>query len=400
MRLVSGFFCLLLIVVTTTTIAGASRQKAPFLWSNLRPGRYNVGLRVMTSFDKTRNTSQEKEGRPVEITLWYPSIKAPVSASLTFADYFKLAFQDIAQDVLLRQELAKAISGDGEGIDQTTLDRILSAPMFARFDARPMPGRYPLVLWSARHSTMAAQSVICEYLASKGYVVAFARYKGTPLPLPYQAKSDEEKSSTLDTHVRDMEFALTELQELSNVMADSVAVLSWSYAGESATEFQKRNKPVRLVIGLSTNLLSGWVYKPLALSSLDVAQLPVPYVLMSEQVGTNGVAKTAPTILNDMRAESFYITFSKLAHGSFNALEGMIPAVTGITKVQPWSKAGQEQRIGYETICRYTLRFLDSYLKTKSDPLKNWNWSEGLSEGFVRIDRYGQKMKGSDTNRR
>jgi hypothetical protein len=390
MKFTSGLFCSILIVAISTSIAEASRQKAPTLWGNLKPGRHNVGLRVITSFDKTRGASQEKDGRPVEITLWYPSRQAS-DASLTFADYFKLIYQEPVQEGVLRQELAKAISGDEKSIDQATIDRILSAQMLASLDTRPATGRYPLVLWSARHSTMAAQSVMCEYLASQGYVVAFARYKGSPLPLPYESKSDEEKSSTLDTHVRDMEFALTELRKLSNVMADSVAVLSWSYAGESATEFQRRNKAVRLVIGLSTNLLSNWVYRPSALSSLDAAQLRVPYVLISERIGTNGAAKTAPAILKDMRAGSFYITFNNLAHGSFNALEGMIPAVMGITKVQPWSKAGSESKIGYETACQYSLRFLDAYLKTKSDPLKNWAWREGLPEGFVMIDRYGQK---------
>lgn len=382
-------FYLIFVFVSTVAIARGSPREELILWGDLKPGRYSVGLHVITSFDKTRSDPQDRRGRPVEITLWYPAFERYASSRLTFADYFKMANKEKAT----RQELAKSISADAEAVDQARLDRILNAQMLACRDLRSARGRYPLVLWSARHATMASQSVMCEYLASHGYVVAFARYKGSPLPLPYEAKSYQEKSATLDAQVCDMEVALAELQRLSYVRSDLVSVISWSYAGESATQFQMRNKAVRLVIGLSTNLLSGWVYRRERLSNLDSSQLRVPYILMSESVGTGGEPKTAPPILKDMPAESFYVTFSKLAHGSFNALEGMIPAVMHITKVQPWSKAGSESKIGYETVCRYTLRFLDSYLKTKSDPLKDWNWHEGLPEGFVAIDRYGQKAK-------
>jgi hypothetical protein len=316
---------------------------------------------------------------------------------MSFADYLKLAMElspDKASDVqALRQSLSVAISSEPEGIDNSVLDQISASPMLAVRDAAPLKKAHPLVLWSARHGTVLAQSVLGEYLASHGYVVAFARYQGPAMPLPYEAKSPEAKLTTLKEHVSDLEFALKTLKKLQNVdSTKKVALLSWSYAGESATLVQMQNPDVGLVISLSSNVLNGWVYQSTdELSKLDTARLRVPYVIMTERVSTNGTVRTAPAILKNLDSGSYFISFTELAHGNFNTTEGMIPSVMGISKVPRWSKSGPAAQLGYETVARYTLRFLNAYLKSSSKnprPLRDWDWDKGLPAGFVTITQH------------
>jgi hypothetical protein len=390
---------LLFISIFIAGVTFGSSQSAPRFWGELKPGRYDVGLRVDTFLDKSRDDSA-RAGRPIQITIWYPASPSKRSVRMSFADYLKLSMEvssDRASDVQsLRQSLSIAISSEPEGIDNSVLDQILASKMLAVRDGASLGKAHPLVLWSARHGTIAAQSVLCEYLASHGYVVAFARYQGPAMPLPYQAKSLEVKLTTLKEHISDLEFALRTLKTLQNVdSTKKVALVSWSYAGESATLVQMQNPDVGIVISLSSNVLGGWVYQGSeALSSLDASRLKTPYIIMTERVGTNGDIRTAPTILNSLPNNSYFISFSELAHGNFNTTEGMIPSLMGISKVPRWSKSGPAAQLGYETVSRYTRHFLDACLKTDcKDPHPLRDWGKGLPIGFVTIAQHGANVQ-------
>lgn len=397
---------LFLTTIIITGVVYGEPRRAPRFWGELRPGRYDVGLRITTFLDNSRNDpTQSVSGRPINITIWYPASPSKRAERMSFADYLKLSNAltetpfDKASDVQsLRQSLSIAVSSEPEGIDSSVLDQILASKMLAVRDAAPLRRAYPLILWSARHGTIAAQSVLCEYLASHGYVVVFARYQGLAMPLPYEAKTPEVKLNTLKEHVRDLEFALRTLKTLSIVdPTKKSAVISWSYAGESATLLQMQNPDVGLVISLSSNVLNGWVYQSTdELSKLDAARLNVPYIIMTERVGTNGTVRTPPAILNTLHSSSYFISFTELAHGNFNATEGMIPSLMGISKVPRWSKSGLVAQLGYETVSRYTLHFLDAYLKSSSKnphSLRNWDWGKGLPTSFVAITQHGGKRR-------
>ena len=387
---------LLSLLVVLTGLASASPQRAPRLWGELKPGPYEVGLRVATFFDQSRADSSSIQGRPIHTTLWYPAAPSARSLRLSFADYLAVSnsLPEASTVKALRQSLSIAISSEAEGIDESLLDQILASNMLAVRDAAPVKSTFPLVLWSARHGTVAAQSILSEYLASHGYVVAFARYQGPAMPLPYEVNAPEIKRNILREQVRDLEFALKVRRSFANVdRARKVAVMSWSYAGESATLLQLQNPDVGLVISLSSNVLNGWVYQNADdLAALDATLLKVPYILMTERVATNGSVRTPPAILNSLTGSSYFISFPELAHGNFNATEGMIPGLMGIAKVSRWSKSGPAAQLGYETISRYTLHFLNHFLKAGSKalpPLAAWERNLRLPAGFVTATLHG-----------
>ncbi len=389
---------LLLIAATIAGVAHGASQPTPRLWGELKPGPYGVGFRVTTYNDPDRDGTS---GRPVQIALWYPTRLSKRSVPLTFADYLTVsnAIADTtpvngSDRQTLRESLSVAISSEPEGIAGEALDQILATKMAAVKDAPLLKKSFPVVLWSARHGTIAAQSILSEYLASHGYVIGFARYQGAAMPLPFEAKTSAIKLTTLNEHIRDLEFALRQLKTLPNVdAAKKIAVVSWSYAGESATLLQAQSPDVGLVISLSSNVLNGWVYQSAdEIAKLDAARLNVPYIILTERVATNGTIRTPPTILNSLPINSYFVSFPELAHGNFNATEGMIPGVMGITKVPRWSKSGAVAQMGYEAISRYTLRFLNHYLKSKTKnvpALKDLEKSEKLPPGFVVITQHG-----------
>lgn len=361
----------------------------PRLWGKLQPGRYAVGLRVQPF--------AVPAGRRLEIVMWYPATRATRKRTLTFADYFALApeLQSEARGdtAAVRQSLSIAINSEPEGVAPELLDQILAAPLFGSKNARPAGGRFPLVVWSARHGTAAAQCVLSEYLASHGYVVAFVRFAGAPMPPPYQAKDTAEKRATLAQHVRDLQAAVTRLTHQPQVAAQRMAVLAWSYGGEAALRLQQQEARIKLVVSLSATPLTNWVYQGReALAALDAKTLRAAYVLLTERVAANGTVYTPPPLLHELPAGGAFIVFPALAHGNFNALEGLIPSLMGITKVQAWSKSGPAAQSGYETAARLALFFLNQQLKQhRPMPVADWLRSQQLPVDFVTATQFDKR---------
>jgi hypothetical protein len=76
-----------------------------------------------------------------------------------------------------------------------------------------------------------------------------------------------------------------------------------------------------------------------------------------------------PALLGSIAGDAFFIRFAEQAHGTFNALEGLIPALHGIRRAQPWSRTGPEAIRGHATICRHVLRLVAHYLDGgRTDP--------------------------------
>jgi len=237
------------------------------LWGNLKAGQYRVGLNV--------RSYRDSNNRPIEIFLWFPAENSKKSKPLTFADYYRLS-EKVTDESRLTQTLAEDVTGDKNGIDKQTAGKILNSAMKASWNAPISRGRFPLILWSSRHATVIAQSVLSEFLASHGYVVAFARYAGPALPYPFQIREPEKKLEALDTHVRDLEFALANLRRAATLDAEKIALISWSYGGEAAIRLQTRQPDIDLVFGLSSIRFDRGPYQ--GRLTLDLQKLNVPYI--------------------------------------------------------------------------------------------------------------------------
>ena len=121
------------------------------------------------------------------------------------------------------------------------------------------------------------------------------------------------------------------------------------------------NDDIDLVVGLSSLGFSSGVYLGQDLATkVNLERLNVPYLMLSEKVGTNGTLRTSPDILDSMHPNSRYVTFNELAHGNFNAMEGMLPGILNTNKVQSWSKGGDIAQLGYEVICEITMFFIQA----------------------------------------
>ncbi len=338
-------------------------------------GPHDVGVRRMTI---------PTGSRTIEIHLWYPSDGN--GKSMSYADY--LNYKGTLEKAELLRDLSLGISGREGAFSEDTLQAILDGKTKAMREVELKTGKYPLLVWSTRYGTVEHQYLVSEYLTSHGFVVAFPEDVPNS-PFPWQLQSPEEKAQVLDQHVADITVSITHLNELPYIDASKTGMLAWSYAGESAILAQMDNPDIDLVVGLSGIGFNRGVYLGNDLAQrVDAEALGVPYLIMSEEVGTNGAGRSAPTIFDAMHPASRYIAFKELSHGNFNALEGMFPGVLRTHHVQGWSRGGEVAQIGYETICQITLAFVRSVFDgSNAEPfdMAISSLQRGLSADFLSI---------------
>lgn len=340
----------------------------PRLWSTLDRGPFEVGLRMLRA--ESMMLLPSIPTREIEIAVWYPA--APTDArALTFGDYLRLSPDLVERSSTegaaigdLHAALSVAISGSEGGVPRELAQAILASPMAARLDAEEVAGDFPLVLWSSRYGTTAAQSVLSEYLASHGYVVGFGRPAQERWRLPFETTGAAERAAEIAAQVLDLRGGLRALRAMAAVDSERAAVLAWSYSGEAATRLQRTDRRIDLVIGLDTNTLSGsWPYQGVeALAALGAGPLEVPHAMLGSATKADGTALEPPPAWQSLPANSAFIAIPGTAHGTFNVVEGLIPAAWGIGTVQPWAKAGPEGEAAYVGVAQAVRALLDHHL--------------------------------------
>lgn len=337
--------------VLTISVTTLKAQKEIDFFGNLKIGLHKVGTKQIMLID-----SLEKIPREIAIRLWYPA--RGNGEKMKFSDY--LDPKNKSDESELLQDISTAIGGAENLFSKDSLELMLNSNMKALKDAEAKIGRFPLLIWSIRYGTVKYQNIISEYLASHGYVVAFAEEIPNS-PFPWQLQSNAKKINAINQQIIDINASIEYLKHLQNIDQTKIGLLSWSYAGESAILTQMDNLEIDLVVGLSSIGFASGIYLGAGLNEkIDFEKINVPYLMLFEKVAPNGNTRTPPDSFNSMHSNSRYVSFKELAHGSFNGLEGMIPGILKSNKVQPWSKGGEVAQIGYEVICKITLSFLNA----------------------------------------
>ena len=346
----------------------------PWLWGNLQPGEWDVGVRIDRLSDTTHRewlSDGTLGARPLEMVVWYPAPRTGLTRhAVRFATYVDLsmgamtASGDGVDANARRRWLAQSISGDSNAVAPAIIDSLLRSPMAAVRDLTSASSRQPAILWSTRHATPAAQSVLSEYLASHGYVVAWVRYAGSDsLRPPFDDVSRRRKVETLEAHVADMQTALRRLAARSDVDSTRLGVAAWSYSGEPATVLAQRTPSLRVLISLSSNVFVS-TYRDVDIrASFDSLPLRAGVLMLEETGAARGRPRDAPPVLDALPGKAIRVSFAALAHGNFNVLEGMIPGLLGTSNVQPWSIGGEVARSGYEAVAQAVLGLLEKTMR-------------------------------------
>jgi len=362
-----SLFSLLLSTILLGPLALELRASA--LWGNLKPGPHGVGYRTISTYDLSRPSitrdAEGKEvrparpGRQMQIGVWYPAISTGHRSTMRFEEYVYLLAQELKFAPLTikeREQSVRAFMKEplSKGASADRLEALMKMRTGAIKDASPVRGRFPLVVYA--HIPPSGNSIMCEYLASHGFVVAAIPWKGT-----FEYNLDVGLTG-VETQVKDMEFVIGTLRSNPQVDADKVAVIGMSFGAISALGLQTRNREVDALISLDGgigSLFGANVVQRTPYYSLSRITVPLAHLHGPDVPGTD------LTFINGLKySRRFLVAFPGMRHGDFvnnGMLEHFVPGIQGKTAV--------DTKTGFEWVCRYALHFLKTYLKQESASL-------------------------------
>lgn len=206
--------------------------------NDLEKGEYKVGFTHQTLFDYSRTFNPENEYRPIQLTIWYPASKEADGKPMSYKDYVQLFYTDSTKAVVdFKKDPLQY------GASDTNLNQILHSKTLSINEAKPENGNFPLVLFvPGIYEKSYSNALLCEQLASNGYIVASTSYLGA-----YSSEVREAPRIPIEPQVRDMEFILAYMKNYKNANFDKIGVIGHSAGGSSALIMALRNSNIDAV---------------------------------------------------------------------------------------------------------------------------------------------------------
>lgn len=347
---------IIVLVGMMLALATAARATSP-LWGDLQPGPYAVGVRTIRAADDTRPALPADQqaraiagahGRPMQITVWYPAERG--GQPLPFEAYVlsEATRVDLSDPTAARRRAAlEAFAADmkGRGATAAQVARLLATPTAAVPEARPAPGRFPLVIYA--HVEPAGSGVTAEYLASQGYVVAVIPWKGT------YAYDLDVAASGVETQAQDIAFVKSALAADTRVDAGNIAVVGMSFGAMGAVALAMRDPSIDAVASLDGGIGSPTVRLLQANPYYAPVRLAVPLAHLYSPDSPGGSLAWLDEIAWTMR---WMRPYPGLSHADFTAT----PVQDVVAGLAP---ADNPHQRGFEAVNRDLLDFLDGTLR-------------------------------------
>lgn len=393
----------LFLALLASVTARSSVLLAQQVWPGLAPGPYAVGYMVKHEYDYSRSFKEKLDyfgeptegeiARPVQISIWYPAADPRGGEALRLRAYYdatatETAFarpdQETLGAALARFQRILTMEWDIAEEDRPSvlarLDSVFSQETFARADAPPADGPFPLVLHLPGYNASPLHHYpLFEFLASHGYVVMAVPNMGA-----YSRTIDNEGMS-MDVQARDLEFTFGYARNLPFVDTRRVATTGMSWGGMSNVLFAARNSYVDVAV-----TFDGAITMPAELDLLErvpgfeLGSLRAAYLqfLVSPEK-----AVFRPKDLRFWDAlrysDALMLQFNGVTHDDF---------APGNLRLRLSAEASPE-RVAYledftRTLQRYTLAFLDAHLKgdrAAGEFLSNSPATNGVRAGMVSL---------------
>jgi tetratricopeptide (TPR) repeat protein len=361
--------------VLVICVAGGRGQTAPvdagdgpLFHFTAEPGPYAVGLKVVDQYDfsRTYRPKIDAEGkptvgeraRPLQTLIWYPAEKSG-KKPMTVEDYSELLATETSFD---KPKLWGEWKSWIDGMKPTLKDSL-----WAVRDATAVSEKFPLVIYAPSFSAMSWENAdLCEYLATHGYVVVATMDMGAT------ARVMTNDLEGINAQARDISFLIGYARTLPDADMSEIAVAGFSWGGISNLFAAARDNRIDALVALdgSMRYYSGLV-KDSAYVHPEEMTLPLLFftqgAISLEEQAKDFTSKDneGANVLNAWtHGDLITVDDMALVHVEHSS---MYQRNENIWKHYPENRKGDYSRadgiVGYGWVARYTLEFLDAYLK-------------------------------------
>lgn len=342
-------------------------------WKGLSAGSYPVAFSTATVEDPTRTLSAPTDylgrprpgydRRPIHIAVWQPAKSATSGTAMTYGDYLPLMAWDTgpeaegaAERAVAELRYTQTVTPLAGPPDSASIHRLMGERVWARRDAEPAPGTFPVLVYAPGMGYPAFDnSVLFEYLASHGYMVVAAPSTGPDAGrIPYDAFG-------LEAQTRDLEFLTGYLRTLPQADRERIGTAGFSLGGLSSLFFALRDTRVKAVISLDGSVRAE---RSLAMArtfpEFRPERLRVPMLAFIAAPDPATPAPADESFLDQAKySEITRAVVSGTVHHDFGSMSSLLQRASRDGKARDWAAA----TAGYEAICKLTLEFLDTWLK-------------------------------------
>jgi hypothetical protein len=378
---------LALVSFLIVTSSGRADSPVRILWGGLKPGIYPVGYESSWQLDYSRRYNMMfndktmyapgKAPRPILINVWYPAAGVGTAPRMPHRDYLSI----VSDDSRLTKFSAKLVEFNravitqevmGQPVKDLTdparrlLNEFLDTPTACVRNAAPADGRFPIVVYHSGHgSSFEDNSVLCEFLASHGFVVIGSTFQ----------KSDGSSFGVDGGHTSalDMEFLVAKARQIPSTDWNHVGVVGHSGGAHAALTYASQpGAVVDAVVSLDTTQDYHGLKDPgwddlTTLVVKNRANFTSPLLMVA---GPQAFFELADTLRSSRR---YYLTIKDMGHDDYIAQGGIGRERRGLLHPEGPKKpaeGGTEEaatlatvKVGYEALCLYILRFLEAELK-------------------------------------
>jgi dienelactone hydrolase len=339
-----------------------------------KPGPDAVGLRIVEQYDFSRTYRpvtdklgrpyQAERARPLQTLIWYPAQRNS-HKPMTVGYYGDLLATETSFG---RPDLWSDWKGWLDSMKPTLKDS-----MWAVRDAPLLEGRFPVVIYAPSLSSMSWENAdLCEYLASHGYVVIASPDMGAT------SRDMTADLAGINAQAQDISFLIGYAQTLPDTDMSQIAVAGFSWGGISNLFAAARDNRIDALVALDGSMR---YFPGLVKAATDVhpEQMAIPMLFFTQ--GDTSLEKLARhTVNKDTDGPN---VLNAWTHGDLITVDDMALVHTQHSSMfqrnqEVWKgyvsnhKADYSQAdgiVGYAWVARYTLEFLDAYLKHNSQAM-------------------------------
>ncbi|MEQ9404723.1 MAG: hypothetical protein RIM99_14115 [Cyclobacteriaceae bacterium] len=344
------------------------------IMGNLMQGEHTVGYQTLFVYDKTRpgvpfsdwdgrlnRNHDKKKGRQFQINLWFPAATG-TGRPMSFSSYIHLNGQHTSFEVSEAQqrfgeELYISNTNDLAGNELFTrneLEKLMQLKVVSRLNAKPQNGSFPIVLIPGG-TPAANHSILAEYLAGRGYVVAGFSPKGR------YSSGLEISTIGLETGADDLEFVLGQLSQLPFVDLNQIAIVANAISSSVGALAVCKNVGIKALVSLEGGLPSAFEQR---LLSKSVFYAPENFRTPTLFIYAPHPAIDPKYTFHLKYSERYYAHFpnmSEFAMLNYGMFDSIVPGIIG-------EHEGGTQK-GFETAVRLVHRFLNKTLKGENEAL-------------------------------
>jgi Dipeptidyl aminopeptidases/acylaminoacyl-peptidases len=308
--------------------------------------------------------------RPVRINVWYPAASNS-RVPMKFGDYVGSARTPGFADDEARVR-SDDLGGEGRGLrglfkTQAAFKELMATPTLAHRDAPLEKGKFPIIVYSLGQGDYTQENTpLCEYLASRGFVVVSVPGLGTS---PRRSVMFVHDEPSYDNQVRDLAFALsTVIARFPSADGRRIAAVGHSMGGVYALMLAMRYSIIQTVVGLDPSFVASrpsYFYRYQQAPEYDAANFTGSLLALHKPDDAD------MAIVDSLRfTDRTLITVDSTVHADFNGFP-TYTARAPVNEVDTFAIARRSQATAmntYRSVSEYVACFLELHLDVTSAP--------------------------------